>query len=127
MAEGRILVIDDDQTILKMFEIALGRAGFEVLSAPDGDIGLRLFRDQKPDLAIIDIAMPGIDGYQVIERIRRLEDEIGHVPLIVLTAHEQSVMRRYAEELGVDLYLTKPVTPSEIVQHIKDLMAGQGA
>jgi DNA-binding response OmpR family regulator len=122
MSKARVLVIDDDQTILKMLELALGKANFEVLPAPDGDVGLRLFREQKPDLAIIDIAMPGIDGYQVVEQIRTAEDEANRTPLIILTAHEQAVMREYAEELGADLYLTKPVVPSVLVEHIRRLI-----
>jgi DNA-binding response OmpR family regulator len=122
MEKARVLVIDDDQTILKMLELALGKANFDVLPAPDGDVGLRLFREQQPDLAIIDIAMPGIDGYQVVEQIRSTETDSTRIPLIILTAHEQAVMREYAEELGADLYLTKPVVPSVLVDHIRRLV-----
>jgi DNA-binding response OmpR family regulator len=126
MAKARVLVIDDDQTILRMLELALGKANFDVLPAPDGDVGLRLFREQQPDLAIIDIAMPGIDGYQVVEQIRSAEADATHMPLIILTAHEQAVMREYAEELGADLYLTKPVVPSVLVDHIRRLVNTPG-
>jgi len=118
----RILVIDDDRTILEMMEIALGRNNFSVLSAADGDQGLVLFKEQKPDLVIIDIAMPGIDGYEVTERIRRTDGE-RVTPIIILTAHDQPVMRTYAEELGADLYLTKPISPSKLVEHINSLLA----
>ena len=123
MATARILVIDDDQHILEMLRLALSRSGFEVIQAIDGDIGLRRFQEDKPDLAIIDIAMPGIDGYQVIERIR--DSETGNkekMPIIVLTAHDQGVMKTYAEELGVELYLTKPIAPKVLADHISKLL-----
>lgn len=122
MTNKRILVIDDDRTILEMLGLALSKAGYDVLSATDGDDGIRLYKDENPDLALIDIAMPGIDGYEVVERIRKLEDADSHTPLIILTAHDQTVMRTYAQELGADLYLVKPVTPTDLVKHIEDML-----
>ncbi len=126
MSQARILLIDDDRIILEMLNLALSKADYEVVSAGDGEIGLRLFRERQPDLIILDIAMPGIDGYQVIEQIRDAEQEGRRTPIIILTAHEQSVMRAYAEELGADLYLTKPVTPRQLVEHIRKLTGGTG-
>jgi DNA-binding response OmpR family regulator len=123
MTKARILVIDDDQVILDMLQIALRNAEYEVLPAVDGDIGLDIFRKDKPDLVVVDIAMPGIDGYQVVEQIRGLEAEKGHIPIIILTAHHISVMRAYAEELGADLYLTKPIAPQKLIEHITELIA----
>jgi DNA-binding response OmpR family regulator len=122
MAKARILVIDDDPIIVDMLQLALEKAGYEVLSAIDGDLGLDLFRREKPDLVVVDIAMPGIDGYQVIEQIRGAGDRPTPTPIIILTAHQQSVMRAYAEELGVDLYLTKPVAPQKLIGHIAELV-----
>ena len=122
MSKPRILIIDDDRTILEMLQIALVRADFETLLATDGDIGLRLFRDEQPDLVIIDVAMPGMDGYDVVERIRKGEPPDQPTPIIMLTAHNQSVMRNYASELGADLYLAKPIAPKELVDHIHRLL-----
>ena len=122
MAQARILVIDDDRVILEMLNLALSKADFEVVAAGDGEEGLRLFREQRPDLVIADIAMPGIDGYQVVSQIRESEHSETKTPVIILTAHEQSVMRAYAEDLGADLYLTKPVTPRQLVEHIRELL-----
>lgn len=120
----RILVVDDDHTILEMLDMTLSRAEFEVIRALGGDLGLRRFQDDRPDLAVIDVAMPGIDGYELIERIRKDEKEaaIGRMPIIILSAHEQSVMRDYADELGVDTYLTKPIRPADLVKHIHKLL-----
>jgi DNA-binding response OmpR family regulator len=121
MAKARVLVIDDDKTILDILKLALQNAGFEVLPAIDGNIGLKIFREQKPELAIVDIAMPGVDGYQVIEEIKKAS-EGQSAKVVILTAHEQSVMRAYADELGVDLYLTKPITPSQLIEHLNALL-----
>lgn len=120
MPTRRILVIDDDQVILDMLQIALRNADFEVIPAIDGDVGLSLFHKENPDAVVVDIAMPGIDGYQVIEQIRSADSEGKHTPIIILTAHQQSVMRAYAEELGADLYLTKPIAPQKLIKHIED-------
>jgi len=125
MARTRVLVIDDDRSILEIMRAALERAGLEVFPAPDGDIGVRIFRDEQPDIAIVDIAMPGVDGYAVIERIRAVEGETdAPMPVIILSAYSQSAMRKYASDLGVSLYLTKPVKPKVLVQHIQELTGG---
>jgi len=120
----RILVVDDDHTILEMLDMTLSRAEFEVIRALGGDLGLRRFQDDAPDLAVVDVAMPGIDGYELIERIRKDEKEEGAdpMPIIILSAHEQSVMRDYADELGVNTYLTKPIRPADLVKHIHKLL-----
>ncbi len=122
MSKPRILIIDDDRTILEMLQIALVRADFETMLATDGDIGLRLFRDEQPDLVIVDVAMPGMDGYDVVDRIRKGEPPEQPTPIIMLTAHNQPVMRDYASELGADLYLAKPIAPKELVDHIHKLL-----
>jgi DNA-binding response OmpR family regulator len=128
MAQARILLIDDDRIILEMLNLALSKADFDVVSAVDGELGLQMFREHLPSLVIVDIAMPGIDGYQVIEQIREADRQKERkTPVIVLTAHEQSVMRAYADELGADLYLTKPVTPRQLVDHIHALLGRQVA
>lgn len=120
-----ILVIDDDEQMLRMLKLALTRAGMDVLTASDGSIALNIFKKQHPDLALVDIAMPGMDGYDVIQQMREIEeggDE--HAAIIILTAHTQPVMRTYAADLGVDLYLTKPVTPADLVDHIHAILDG---
>ncbi|MGF1503833.1 MAG: response regulator transcription factor [Anaerolineae bacterium] len=117
---AKLLLIDDDPTILEMFKLALSKAGFEVITAKDGDEGLAAFAEQKPDVCVVDIAMPGIDGYEVAERIR--DSDRSNIPVIFLPAHDQSVMRAHADEVGVDLYLKKPIRPADLVTHIKKLV-----
>ncbi|MBN1311021.1 MAG: response regulator [Anaerolineae bacterium] len=123
MSTSRILVIDDDDAVLGLLEFSLKRAGYEVFSAADGSLGLRTFEKQKPDLVIVDLAMPGMDGYQVIEELRKLAGDKS-LPIIILTAHDQDVMRDYGTELGADLYLTKPIAPKQLVEHVSHLLKG---
>lgn len=126
MADARILVIDDDEQMLKMLKLTLSRAGLDVVTASDGNIALSLFEEQHPDLALVDIAMPGMDGYDVIQQMRKMEGEGGEqAGIVILTAHSQPVMRTYAADLGVDLYLTKPVTPTDLVDHIRAILEGR--
>jgi len=115
----KILVVDDDQTILTMIKSALQRAGYESLLAIDGHLGLRFFEEEKPDLAIIDIAMPGVDGYEVIESIRK---KVPKFPIIILTAHNLDVMVNYADELGVNVYVTKPFKIEALIGHVRTLL-----
>lgn len=121
----RILMIDDDPTILQMLKLSFARTDFEVITANEGETGLKLFSEQHPDLILVDIAMPGIDGYQVVEEIRNRDDEGKSVPIIILTAHEQPVMRNYANEVGANLYLTKPVVPSKLIEHIGKMLGSK--
>ncbi len=119
---AKALFIDDDETILKMFELALSRADFEVITASDGVLGFETYLNEQPDIIVVDIAMPGMDGYQVVEKIRASSRQARTLPIIILTAHEQNVMRDYADELGANVYLTKPVAPSKLVQAMNSLL-----
>lgn len=123
----KALFIDDDETILKMFELALSKADFDVITASDGVQGFDVYLTERPDIVIVDIAMPGMDGYQVVEKIRASSKQARSLPIIILTAHEQNVMRDYADELGANIYLTKPVAPSKLVETMRSLLAGTSA
>jgi DNA-binding response OmpR family regulator len=122
MSAHRILVIDDDDAVLGLLEFSLKRAGYEVFSAIDGSLGIQAFVHNSPDLVIVDLAMPGMDGYQVIEALRKLAGDGKPLPIIILTAHDQDVMRDYGTELGADLYLTKPIAPKQLVEHVSHLL-----
>ncbi|NDJ52303.1 MAG: response regulator [Chloroflexi bacterium] len=123
MSNRRVLVIDDDKNIVEMIKLALSNYGFEVLTALDGEVGVDMFLTEHPDVVVLDIAMPGVDGYQVIERMRAAEsEEENSTPIIMLTAHQQPVMREYAHDLGADVYLTKPVIPKTLVRAIEDVL-----
>ena len=117
----RILVIDDEVPSLELMRITLSREPYEVLLADSGALGLELVREKKPDLVICDIAMPEVNGYHVIDTIRR-EEQDRHTPILVLTAFPDSVVDRDFGEKGADLYLTKPVSPTELMSFVSRLL-----
>jgi len=118
----RILVVDDDQTILNLVKITLEHEGYDVILAQDGQIALDHYRKDQIDLAIVDIAMPVMDGYEVIQEMQKLTTQSKRVPIVILSAHDQEVMRDYATELGVDAYLTKPMTAKQLKTHVERLI-----
>jgi len=121
-SKQRILVVDDDQTILNLVRITLEHEGYEVILAQDGQIALDHYRKEQIDLAIVDIAMPVMDGYEVIQEMHKITAQTKHVPIVILSAHDQEVMRDYASELGVDAYLTKPMTAKQLKTHVERLI-----
>ncbi len=109
-----ILVIDDDSFILQLIQNILQPEGYDVIVAADGVYGMTLMRDTKPDLVLLDIMMPGPDGYQVLESIRKHSD----VPIIMITAKLDVDSIKQAVDLGADDYVKKPFTPAELVARI---------
>jgi DNA-binding response OmpR family regulator len=110
-----ILVIDDEARIVKLVRDYLERAGFDVFSAHDGETALALARLEKPDLIVLDLMLPGVDGLDVC---RRLRQESG-VPIIMLTARVEEADRVVGLELGADDYVTKPFSPRELVARVR--------
>jgi len=112
---SRILVVDDDQAIAEMVGIVLRGKGYEVATSPDGASALETFPRLRPDLVLLDLMLPGMDG---IEVCRRLRHESG-VPIIMLTARTDTADVVEGLEAGADDYLTKPFEPEELVARIK--------
>lgn len=112
---SRILVVDDDQAIAEMVGIVLRSKGFDVVATPDGTAALDRFQQIAPDLVLLDLMLPGIDGIDVCRRLRR---ESG-VPIIMLTARTDTVDVVAGLEAGADDYLTKPFEPDELVARIR--------
>ena len=110
-----ILVVDDEARIAKLVRDYLERAGFGVLAARDGETALMLARREQPDLIILDLMLPGVDGLDVC---RRLRQESG-VPIIMLTARVEEADRVVGLELGADDYVTKPFSPRELVARVR--------
>jgi len=117
-----VLIVDDDPSTLRLIGFILERSDFQVVSAGDGEDGLAKAFQQPPDLAIVDVMMPGVSGYEVCERLRA-DPRTAHVPIIVYTARTQTVDQKTALEAGADLYLAKPVTPDELVKAVKELLS----
>jgi len=110
-----ILVVDDEARIVKLVRDYLERAGFHVLAAHDGETALRVVHRDQPDLIVLDLMLPGVDGLDVC---RRLRQESG-VPIIMLTARVEEADRIVGLELGADDYVTKPFSPRELVARVR--------
>lgn len=115
---AKILVVDDEPAILELIGFNLKKEGHEVVTAPDGQTGLRAFRQEKPDLVILDVMLPGMDGFDVCRGIR-LESK---VPVLMLTAKKDEIDRVVGLEIGADDYVTKPFSPRELTARVKALL-----
>ncbi|MCX6079293.1 MAG: response regulator transcription factor [Chloroflexi bacterium] len=111
----KILVIDDEPKIVEICQDYLKASGFEVISARDGLQGLNIARREKPDLIVLDLMMPGMDGLDVCRNLRRE----GNIPIIMLTARVEESDKLVGLELGADDYITKPFSPRELVARVR--------
>lgn len=115
---ARILIVDDDPPSLKMTAFLLREEGYQVLTAEDGRQALHLIEEEEPDLLVLDVMMPHIDGLEVCRRVRQSRN----VPIIILSAKGETSDRVLGLELGADDYLAKPFEPSELLARIKALL-----
>jgi DNA-binding response OmpR family regulator len=113
-----ILVVDDEPRIVKIARDYLERAGFRVLSAGDGRVALTMVRSAKPDLIVLDLALPEMDGLDVTRALRRDSE----VPIIMLTARDDEADRLIGLELGADDYIVKPFSPKELVARVRAVL-----
>jgi two-component system alkaline phosphatase synthesis response regulator PhoP len=113
-----ILLIEDEPKITKLARDYLEQGGYRVLSATDGTIGLAMARREHPDMIVLDLMLPGMDGLDVCRALRRESD----VPIIMLTARVEEADRLIGLELGADDYITKPFSPRELVARVRALM-----
>lgn len=107
------LVVDDDRLLLRLIELNLGRAGMRVLLADSGKEALRLAREEHPDIILLDLMMPVMDGYDVM-RLLKASDGTRDIPVMMLTAKSGHVDRRRCEEMGAIAYITKPFSLEEL-------------
>lgn len=117
----KILIVDDEFDTLRLVGLMLERQGYSIIAAENGQQALQALKREKPDLVLLDVMMPGIDGYEVAKRIRS-DDEMGDVPIIMFTARTQVEDKVTGLESGVDVYLTKPTQPRELFAQIKVLL-----
>jgi len=115
---NKILVIDDEREIVKLVRAYLEQSGFKVVAAADGQEGLTVFRHEKPDLVVLDLNLPRIDGLDVCRTIRRESD----TPVIMLTARVEEQDRLIGLELGADDYIVKPFSPREVVARVRTVL-----
>ena len=118
MAEGKVLVIEDEENLLEALKYNLEREGYTALTASDGERGLGMAREHKPDLVILDIMLPQIDGLEVCRILRREND----TPIIMLTAKGEEVDRVVGLEIGADDYVTKPFSMRELLARLRSVL-----
>lgn len=114
----RVLVIDDDDTLSEVVVRYLERDGFEVTRSSDGNDGLRVALDTLPDLVVLDLMLPGIDGFEVFQRLR----DVAPIPVVMLTARGEEDDRVAGLELGADDYVAKPFSPRELTARVRAVL-----
>ena len=120
--DKKILVIEDDPNALRFIEYTLEQEGYQVSSAKDGLEGIKKVQDKHPDLIILDIMLPGLDGYEVCRQLRQ-KPETSLLPILMLSAKARQDDRNIGLKMGADEYLAKPADPSTIVEKVKTLLA----
>ena len=118
MANEKILVVDDDTNICELLRLYLTKEGYQVTTANDGEEGLDKFNQVKPDMVLLDVMMPKMDGLEVCRRIRKL----GNTPVMMLTAKGETFDKVLGLELGADDYMVKPFDTKEVVARIKAVL-----
>ncbi|WP_421702873.1 response regulator [Aliiroseovarius sp.] len=121
----KILLVDDDPRLRELVGLALERAGYAVITAADGQLALTHAAREAPDLIVLDVGLPELDGFEVCRRIRARSD----VPILFLTARDDEIDRVLGLELGADDYVTKPFSPRELVARVRAILkrTGNGA
>ena len=119
---AKVLVVDDEPNIVLSLEFLMQQTGFEVETAEDGEGALAKVEHAAPDLILLDISLPGISGFDVLEQLRQ-DDRHARLPIIMLTAHGREVEREKGLALGADDYVTKPFSTQALVEKVKALLA----
>jgi CheY-like chemotaxis protein len=117
---GRVLVVDDEPDVLLLCRLNLQQRGHELLEASDGSSALRLAREGQPDVIVLDLMLPGMDGYAVLEQLRS-EDQTAEIPVLVLTAKSLKADRDRSAGLGASGFMTKPFLPNELCDLVESL------
>lgn len=114
----KILAVDDEKHIVKLVQVNLERQGYEVITANDGKEALQKVEEENPDLIVLDVMMPYMDGFEVLQNLRR-NPSTRDIPVIMLTAKAQDADVFKGWQSGVDCYLTKPFNPMELISFVK--------
>lgn len=119
---ANVLVVDDEPNIVLSIEFLMEQAGFEVTSAVNGELALESIASRAPDIVLLDISLPGISGFDVLEALRS-RSSTARLPVIMLTAHGREVEREKGAALGADAYITKPFSTQALVDRVHALLA----
>lgn len=116
----KILIVDDEKDIVETLSFMLKTKGYEILTAYDGEEGLKLAKEERPDLIILDVMMPKINGYKIC-RLLKYDAKYKNIPIVMVTARSQEGDKLIGEETGADKYITKPFEFSDILEVISEL------
>ena len=121
----KILVADDEPVMQRLLQHHLARAGFEMMAASNGREALEIAARELPDLIVMDIMMPEVDGLSALQRLKK-DAVTKKIPVIIITANSRQVTREEAESSGAALFLTKPFSPTQLVSEIRRILPGTG-
>jgi len=121
MAKGKILVVDDEIYIVHILDFSLGMEGYEVITALDGEQAVERAQAEKPDLIVLDIMMPKLDGYETCKALKQ-NPATHDIPVILLSAKGRNVDQKIGFEVGADDYITKPFSPRKLVERINAIL-----
>ena len=121
VAKGKILVVDDEVYIVHILDFSLGVEGYDVMTALDGEQALAKVAQDKPDLIVLDIMMPKLDGYETCKALKS-DPETRDIPVILLSAKGRNVDQKVGFEVGADDYITKPFSPRKLVERINSIL-----
>lgn len=117
----KILIVDDEADIIEILQFVLEAQGYECITAMDGETGLNLAREVNPDLIILDVMMPKINGYK-ISRLLKYDNKYKNIPILMITARSQDEDKIIGEETGADEYITKPFQVDYVVEKVKSYL-----
>lgn len=117
----RVLVVDDDKQIVRLLQSYLEQAGFAVLTAHDGETALHTIRRERPDLVVLDLMLPGRDGWEITRHLRA-DEHLAATPIVMLTARVEDSDKILGLELGADDYVTKPFNPAEVIARVRAVL-----
>ena len=118
----RILVVDDEEHIVNIMRFTLEHAGYEVIAAHDGKEGLRMAREEKPDLIVLDLMLPNIDGYKVC-RLLKFDKKYQQIPIILASARSEAQDRELGRQVGADYFLAKPFQADDLTTKVREFLS----
>ncbi|MFH1311879.1 MAG: response regulator [Candidatus Eisenbacteria bacterium] len=121
MSRGKVLVVDDEEYIQHILNFSFGAEGYEVVTAADGEEAIAKARNEKPDIIVLDIMMPKMDGYEACRKLKA-DPKTKDIPVILLTAKGRDVDRKLGTEAGADDYVVKPFSPGRLIERVEGMM-----
>jgi DNA-binding response OmpR family regulator len=121
MSRGKVLVVDDEEYIQHILNFSFGAEGYDVVTAADGEEAIKMAKSEKPDIIVLDIMMPKMDGYEACKRLKT-DPRTKNIPVILLTAKGREVDRKMGSQAGADDYVVKPFSPGRLIERVEGMM-----